>query len=468
MVDPATPDDQAHVGARGLPGNYPSADFTESASRPATARACSMSAASTITRTRGSVPDGRSSTRPVLPSSRSASETAVASSAELVTRDLSTSGTVYKRQVLERTPGLRDPRRQHQAGQRAVAGGGVVEDDDVAGLLAAEGVAVLLHLLQDVPVADAGLHELDALALHGQLEAQVGHDGRHDGVGTQRVPLPHRQRQHGEDLVAVHLRAGVVHGQAAVGVAVVGDAQVGAVLDDGGLEQVEVGGAAAVVDVEAVRHRADGDDLGPGPRERLGRDPVGRAVRLVEDDLQSVEAVGQDAHEMGDVLVEPLVVVADAADAGAGRAVPGGAGAVLGVDGLDAVLQLVGELVAAAGEELDAVVGHGVVAGGEHHAEVRAERAGEVGDRGRRQHTDAQHVHAGAGQARHHGGLQELPGGARVPADHRGRPVPGEGARLGQHVRRGDGETERQLGRQIRVGDAAHAVRAEESSHLSS
>ncbi len=191
-------------------------------------------------------------------------------------------------------------------------------------------------------------------------------------------------------------------------------------------------------------------------------------MRLVEDDLQSVEAVGEHADEVGDVLVEPLVVVPDAADAGTGRAVPGGTGAVLGVDGLDAVLQLVGELVAAAGEELDAVVGHGVVAGGQHHAEVGAERAGEVGDRGRRQHADPQHVHTGAGQARDHRGLQELPGGARIPADHRGRPVPGEGARLGQYVRRGDGEAQRQLGRQIRVGDAAHAVRAEESSHLSS
>lgn len=146
-----------------------------------------------------------------------------------------------------------------------------------------------------------------------------------------------------------------------------------------------MGGAAAVVDVEAVGHRADGDQFGTGPRERLRRDPGGRAVRLVEDDLQSVETVREDTDEVGDVLVEPLVVVPDAADAGAGRAVPGGAGAVVGVDGLDAVLQLVGELVAAAGEELDAVVGHGVVAGGQHHAEVGAERAGEVGHRGRRQ-----------------------------------------------------------------------------------
>ena len=57
------------------------------------------------------------------------------------------------------------------------------------------------------------------------------------------------------DLVAVHFVAFVVHGEAAVGVAVVGDAQVGAVLHHGGLERAQVGGADAVVDVQAVRAR---------------------------------------------------------------------------------------------------------------------------------------------------------------------------------------------------------------------
>ncbi len=336
------------------------------------------------------------------------------------------------------------------------------------GLLAAEGVSVLLHLLQHVPVAHGRLHEPDARALHGQLEAEVGHHGRDDGVGAQCGTLPHRQREHGEDLVAVDLVTGVVHGQAAVGVAVVRDAEVRAVLDDRGLELVQVGRAAAVVDVEAVRLGADRDDLGAGPGERLRRDPRGRAVRFVQDDLQPVEPVGQHREQVGDVLLEALRVRPHAPDAGARRTLPRLAVPVRVVDRLDPVLQLVGEFVAAAREELDAVVRHGVVTGREHHAEVGAERSGQVCHRGRRQHADAQDVHARAGQAGDHRRFQELPGRARVPPDHRRRLVALEGARLGQHVRRGDGEAERHLGRQIRVGDTAHAVRAEESSHLSS
>ena len=56
--------------------------------------------------------------------------------------------------------------------------------------------------------------------------------------------------------------------QAAVGVAVVGDAQVGAVLDHGRPQRVEVVGAAVVVDVEPVRLGVD--------RDRPRRRPPGR------------------------------------------------------------------------------------------------------------------------------------------------------------------------------------------------
>ena len=49
-----------------------------------------------------------------------------------------------------------------ERGQDAVAGGGVVAHDHVAGLLAAEGVAGELHRLEDVAVADLGLPDADA------------------------------------------------------------------------------------------------------------------------------------------------------------------------------------------------------------------------------------------------------------------------------------------------------------------
>lgn len=188
-------------------------------------------------------------------------------------------------------------------------------------------------------------------------------------------------------------------------------------------------------------------------------------MRLVEDDLQPVEPVRQDRDEVRHIPVEALCVLRDTAHTGTGRTLPRRTGAVLLVQRLDPVLELVGELVTTTGDELDPVVRHGVVAGGEHHAEVGAQRAGEVRHRGGGQHTDAQDVHA-ARQTGHDSGLQELSGRAWVTAHHGCRPPASvEGARLSKHMRRSYRQTERELGRQIRIGDTAYTVRAEESSH---
>ena len=100
------------------------------------------------------------------------------------------------------------------------------------GLLTAEGVAGDLHRLEDVAVADLGLADADPGGLHRADEAEVAHHGRHDGVLDQHALVAQREREHGEDLVAVDDVALVVDGQAPVGVAVEAEAGVGAVLDD--------------------------------------------------------------------------------------------------------------------------------------------------------------------------------------------------------------------------------------------
>ena len=184
------------------------------------ARSCDS--ASTMTRTSGSVPDGRSSTRP--------------GGAELALRlgdgggqlgRRRDAGLVHVRHVDQdlrqpapsRRPARRAACRSRRRGRPACSPVSV-PSPVVAwssmmtwpGLLAAERVAVALHRLQHVAVADRGLHQVDALALHRQLEAEVGHDGGDDGVlgaarrarawpapgrrgsGRRRPPRPRRPR----------------------------------------------------------------------------------------------------------------------------------------------------------------------------------------------------------------------------------------------------------------------------------
>ena len=106
------------------------------------------SGASTITRTSGSVPLGRTSTRPVVAElglgGGDLARDASSAIGSIATRDRHVDaapgqpGHDGAASVGERPPGARHDVEHLQAGQQAVAGGGEVAEDDVAGLLAAE------------------------------------------------------------------------------------------------------------------------------------------------------------------------------------------------------------------------------------------------------------------------------------------------------------------------------------------
>ena len=120
-------------------------------------------------------------------------------------------------------------------------------------------------------------------------------------VPAEFTALPHGNRQYTEDLVAVDFGAGMIDGQAPVGVAIVRDAQVGAVLNDRALQHPEMGRPIAVVDVEPVGLGPDDVDLGARRAERLGRHLRGGTVCGIDDDLEPFEPVGKAAKQMRDV-----------------------------------------------------------------------------------------------------------------------------------------------------------------------
>ncbi len=135
-----------------------------------------------------------------------------------------------------------------------------------------------------------------------------------------------------------------------------------------------------------------------------------------------------------------------------------------GVDQLfDAVLGGVVELVPAGAEDLDAVVGHRVVRRRDHHAEIGVVRAGQVGHRGGRQNADPQRVDTLAGQPGDHRGLEHLAAGPRVAADD--GDATGMTTDAAQPPGRRGAQRQRQLSGQILIGDSAHPVGAEQSTH---
>ena len=285
----------------------------------------------------------------------------------------------------------------------------------MAGLLAADAVTVVHHLLVDVFIAHRGLDIVHADLVQRLVQPQVGHDGGDDGIIEQFAPLLHVAAVDVQDQVAVDDAALLVHGQTAVGIAVEGKAHVQLVLHHELLQPLQVGGAAVPVDVGAVRVIVHHVGLRAQGIEDAGGDAVSAAVGAVQADLQAAEGVDRLGDEVAHVAVAALGVVDGPADL-----ILGGARQFLlrvvqiGFDLVDDALL---HLLPFAVEQLDAVVIEGVVAGGDHDAAVEPLRPGDIGHAGRGGHVEQVSVGARGSHAGGQGVLQHIAGTAGILAD---------------------------------------------------
>ena len=186
---------------------------------------------------------------------------------------------------------------EEQRGGQPVAGHVAVEADQMTGLLAAQDGVLPPKRLEHVAVADVRGDDADPVVGHQPVEAEVGHHGDNDRVDLKV------EREDREDLVAVDDPAVAVHGEHAVAVSVEGHAEIRAGRDDLPLQEAEVGGAAADVDVRPVRLVRKRQDLGAKPLERGRGDPRVRAVRAVDGDREASQLRSEPVENMLRVAV---------------------------------------------------------------------------------------------------------------------------------------------------------------------
>ena len=122
------------------------------------------------------------------------------------------------------TNGSEELARRHQA----IARGIVLEQNHMARLLAANGIAAFAHRLEHIAVAHLGLQHVNAMSLHSAHEAQIGHNGGDRRVMGQLAAILQIDRKHRLDDVAIDFGAIFCHEHHAVGVAIVGNAHVSA------------------------------------------------------------------------------------------------------------------------------------------------------------------------------------------------------------------------------------------------
>ena len=272
-----------------------------SRAEPRRRRPARLVGASTITRTSGSVPLGRSSTRPVAAElGLGLGDRRLQRRAVVATRVLVDAADVdqhlrqpvhHRRQLGERLARRGDPGQQVQRGQqrrrRWWRGRACTTWPDCS---PPSDEAAGAHRLEHVAVADRGLDDGDALALHrhagsrgwtspsrrrcraASRPALAHREGEHRrGSGRRRRPSPAastaRQRSASPSWAMPTSAPCSTHG---------------------GLQRLQVGRAAAVVDVEAVRaRRRSRRPRRTGAAQRLGRDLGGGAVGAVDDDASA-------------------------------------------------------------------------------------------------------------------------------------------------------------------------------------
>ena len=176
-----------------------------------------------------------------------------------------------------------------------------------------------------------------------------------------------------------------------------------------------MGGAAAVVDVHAVGVLVDEVGVGLEPAEQLRRGGAGGAVGAVHQDVEPRQvALNGGGHEIDIVPLQLAHAVVAAADLAPGAELHGLPGENFL---LNAGLHGVGELVALAAEDLDAVVLVGVVAGGDDDAGVGLLLPGQIRHRRSGDGAHRLHIAAHGADARHQGGLQHIGGHTGILAD---------------------------------------------------
>ena len=254
----------------------------------------------------------------------------------------------------------------------------------------------------------------------------------------------------GDQLVAVHHGACAVHREHAVAVAVEREAHVVAAGRHGLYELLDMGRAAALVDVAAVGLGGHRLHIRAQAAEDLRRHAVGGPMGAVEQHAQPRQVERLEARlELAQVVSARAVELAH--PAGRRRETLARKHRALHL-----ALHRVGQLEAVGAEELDAVVLVRVVRGRHHAGEVEAEAADEQRRARRGEYARDQRVPACRGNPGGQRGLEHLAGLACVADDQdlgsvRRRPGGGRTA-----------ERQREVGSEKVADGSTNAIGAEE------
>ena len=79
---------------------------------------------------------------------------------------------------------------------------------------------MFLHRFEHIPISDGSDHDMAADPTYRLMQADIAHDGSHQGVFAERLVPDQFMRQNHHDLIAVHRLPFFIHSQTPVRIAV--------------------------------------------------------------------------------------------------------------------------------------------------------------------------------------------------------------------------------------------------------
>ena len=137
-------------------------------------------------------------------------------------------------------PGLHNFRNL-ETGEDALTGGGILGEDDMTGLLAAQTAAVLHHIFVNIFVTDFGFGIFDTQFVKCLVQTEVAHNRSDNGIHQQLATFLHIPAVDVKNMVSGDNIALFVHAQAAVSIAVVGKADIQSVIHHETLQNLDMG-----------------------------------------------------------------------------------------------------------------------------------------------------------------------------------------------------------------------------------
>ena len=237
------------------------------------------------------------------------------------------------------------------------------------GLLAADGIVARHHFFQHMPIPYCRADQIDSFSTAEFMQAEIRHHrGHHRVIGQLSITAQFRTA-HGHDLIAVNGMALFIHQQTTVRITVESDAKLILSRYRHGGKVFKMRGAAAIVDVDAVRVDVDEIRHYRQPLKEIRRRSGSGTVGAVHQNPQSRQVAADGSDQMVDIVrVHFLRTVAAAAQftAGLDRHFR-----MIQDQLLHTLLHGVRQLIPLRVEHLDAVILKRIMAGGNDHAGIR-------------------------------------------------------------------------------------------------